>query len=161
VIALQAQASYRFEWDRVYLQPALTMAVSNVERDAFEEETSAEDHTFLLQAAPDSSTLYWVAPHIELGGLWPVGESAELKAYVNAGMRVADWDRDIDLRFAGLSEDTGWFRNSIDEPLSGALLNVGVELFGQQSWGLRFEYRLEDNGDYRIQTGSAGLDWRF
>ena len=119
------------------------------------------DHLFLLQAAADSSTLYWFTPHVELGGQWHVGEGTQLKAYLDAGVRVAPWDREIDLRFAGVSEDTGWFRNSIDDPLSAAMLKAGVELFSDESLALKLEYGLEDNGDYQIQTGSARVDWTF
>jgi hypothetical protein len=158
--ALRTRVSYEFGDEGGYLRPTLDVDALQTETSGFEEE--AGTHLFELRADGDSKNDVVVTPHVEAGRIFDLGGENRLRAYVDAGVRLApDADREMDIRIAGADPSIGFMQNRIDVPLATGLLKVGAQIYRNDALDLRLEYGLEANDDFRNETATARVAWHF
>ena len=158
--ALRARVSYEFGFDRWYLRPTLDVDALQTETSGFDEE--AGEHLFRLSGDGDSQSEVVATPHVELGRLFDLGSDSRLRAYVDAGVRLApDADREMDVRISGANASIGFIRNRVEVPVATGLLKVGAQIYRDDALDLRLEYGLEANDDFRNETATARVAWHF
>jgi outer membrane autotransporter protein len=158
--ALRTRVSYELGFGGGYLRPTLDVDALQTETSGFEEEAGA--HLFRLRADGDSKNEVVVTPHVEAGRIFDLGGENRLRGYVDAGVRLApDADREMDIRIAGADPSIGFMQNRIDVPLATGLLKVGAQIYRNDALDLRLEYGLEANDDFRNETATARVAWRF
>jgi outer membrane autotransporter protein len=158
--ALRTRVSYEFGFDGWYLRPTLDVDALQTETSGFEE--NAGEHLFRLSGDGDSTREVVATPHVEIGSLLDVGGGSRVRAYVDAGVRLApDADREMDVRVSGAAASIGFMRNRIDVPLATGLLKVGAQIYRDEALDLRLEYALEANDDFRNETATARVAWHF
>jgi len=158
--ALRTRVSYEFDRDGWYLRPTLDVDALQTETSGFDEE--AGNHLFRLSGDGDSKREVVATPHVEIGALFDLGGENRLRAYVDAGVRLApDADREMDVRISGANTSIGFMRNRMDVPLATGLLKVGAQIYRNDALDLRLEYGLEANDDFRNETATARVAWHF
>jgi len=152
--------SYEFGFDRWYLRPTLDVDALQTETSGFDEESG--EHLFRLSGDGDSQSEVIATPHVELGGLFDLGGDSRLRAYVDAGVRLApDADREMDVRISGANASIGFMRNRVEVPVATGLLKVGAQLYRDDALDLRLEYGVEGNDDFRNETATARVAWHW
>ena len=158
--ALRTRVSYEFDLDGWYLRPTLDVDALQTETSGFDEESG--EHLFRLSGDGDTTREVVVTPHVEIGGLFDLGGENRLRAYVDAGVRLApDADREMDVRISGADASIGFLRNRMDVPLATGLLKVGAQIYRDDALDLRLEYGLEANDDFRNETATARVAWHW
>ena len=158
--ALRARVSYEFDLEGAYLRPTLDVDALQTETSGFDEESG--EHLFRLSGDGDSTRELVVTPHVEMGGVFDLGGENRLRAYIDAGVRLApDADREMDVRISGADASIGFMRNRMDVPLATGLLKVGAQIYRNEALDLRLEYGLEANDSFRNETATARVAWHF
>ena len=158
--ALRTRVSYEFDLDGWYLRPTLDVDALQSETSGFDEE--AGNHLFRLSGDGDSKRQVVATPHVEIGSLFDLGGENRLRAYVDAGVRLApDADREMDVRISGANTSIGFMRNRVDVPVATGLLKIGAQIYRNEALDLRLEYGLEANDDFRNETATARVAWHF
>ncbi|MFM7119145.1 MAG: autotransporter domain-containing protein [Gammaproteobacteria bacterium] len=158
--ALRARLSYEFDLEGWYLRPTLDVDALQTETSGFDEESG--EHLFRLSGDGDSKRQVVATPHVEIGSLFDLGGENRLRAYVDAGVRLApDADREMDVRISGANTAIGYLRNRMDVPVATGLLKIGAQIYRNDALDLRLEYGLEANDDFRNETATARVAWHF
>ncbi|MFM8354587.1 MAG: autotransporter domain-containing protein, partial [Gammaproteobacteria bacterium] len=158
--ALRARLSYEFDLEGWYLRPTLDVDALQTETSGFDEESG--EHLFRLSGDGDSKRQVVATPHVEIGSLFDLGGENRLRAYVDAGVRLApDADREMDVRISGANTAIGYLRNRMDVPVATGLLKIGAQIYRDDALDLRLEYGLEANDDFRNETATARVAWHF
>ncbi len=158
--ALRTRVSYEFDLDGGYLRPTLDVDALQTETSGFDEESG--EHLFRLSGDGDTTREIVVTPHVEIGGLFDLGDENRLRAYIDAGVRLApDADREMDVRISGANTAIGYLRNRMDVPVATGLLKIGAQIYRNDALDLRLEYGLEANDDFRNETATARVAWHW
>ncbi|MGE8566032.1 MAG: autotransporter outer membrane beta-barrel domain-containing protein [Achromobacter sp.] len=156
-LAARLRTAYEFSQPSWYLRPYVDWDVNHIRQDGYQEQGGG---LFNLKVRGNDTTSFMVSPMIEVGGRTDLDNGATLRSYVAGGMSFLNGgDVVTTMQLSGFN--TTPFSLKSGMPRTYGNLAAGLEMVTPKGMELKTEYALRGNGQYRDQSLTLRMAYRF